>query len=92
MRAPLSFEALFSGIAFIRSKLVILGALSLDLFAVLLGGATVLLPVYARDILHTGPWGLGVLRAAPAVGALTGSIVLAHFPLRRRAGTTLFGA
>jgi MFS family permease len=91
MRAPLSFEALFSGIGFIKSKPVILGALSLDLFAVLLGGATALLPVYARDILHTGPWGLGVLRAAPAVGALTGSIVLAHFPLRQRAGTALFG-
>ncbi|MDR5830605.1 MFS transporter [Caballeronia sp. LP006] len=91
MRAPLSFEALFSGIAFIRKKPVILGALSLDLFAVLLGGATALLPVFARDILHTGPWGLGVLRAAPAVGALTGSIWLAHFPLRQRAGTALFG-
>ncbi|WP_208601530.1 MFS transporter [Caballeronia fortuita] len=91
MRAPLSFEALFSGIGFIRSKPVILGALSLDLFAVLLGGATALLPVYARDILHTGPWGLGVLRAAPAVGALAGSIWLAHFPLRQRAGTALFG-
>ncbi len=91
MRAPLSFEALFSGIAFIKSKLVILGALSFDLFAVLLGGATALLPVYARDILHTGPWGLGVLRAALAVGGLTGSIVLPHFPLRKRAGTALFG-
>ncbi|WP_244816118.1 MFS transporter [Caballeronia sp. Lep1P3] len=90
MRAPLSFGALFSGIAFIRSKPVILGALSLDLFAVLLGGATALLPVFARDILHTGPWALGILRAAPAVGALAGSIWLAHFPLRRRAGTALF--
>ncbi len=90
VRAPLSFEALFSGIGFIRSKPVILGALSLDLFAVLLGGATALLPVFARDILHTGPWGLGILRAAPAVGALAGSIWLAHFPLRRRAGTALF--
>lgn len=93
MRAPLSFEALFSGICFIRSKPVILGALSFDLFAVLLGGATALLPVYARDILilHTGPWRLGVLRAAPAVGALAGSIYLAHFPLRQRAGAALFG-
>lgn len=78
MRAPLSFEALFSGIGFIRSKPVILGALSLDLFAVLLGGATALLPVYARDILHTGSWGLGVLRAAPAVGALAGSIFISR--------------
>jgi MFS family permease len=91
MRTPLTFESLFSGIAFIRRKPVILGALSLDLFAVLLGGATALLPVFARDILHAGPWALGVLRAAPAVGALAGSIYLAHFPLRERAGTALFG-
>ncbi|SOE82349.1 Transmembrane secretion effector [Caballeronia arationis] len=91
MRAPLSFEALFSGIAFIRRKPVILGALSLDLFAVLLGGATALLPVFAHDILHTGPWALGVMRAAPAAGALAGSIWLAHFPLKQRAGTALFG-
>jgi MFS family permease len=91
MRTPLTFESLFSGIAFIRRKPVILGALSLDLFAVLLGGATALLPVFARDILHAGPWALGVLRAAPAVGALAGSIYLAHFPLRQRAGTALFG-
>jgi MFS family permease len=90
-RTPLTLESLFSGIAFIRRKPVILGALSLDLFAVLLGGATALLPVFARDILHAGPWALGVLRAAPAVGALAGSIYLAHFPLRRRAGTALFG-
>jgi MFS family permease len=90
-RTPLTFESLFSGIAFIRRKHVILGALSLDLFAVLLGGATALLPVFAHDILHAGPWALGVLRAAPAVGALTGSIYLAHFPLRQRAGTALFG-
>ncbi|WP_299715789.1 MFS transporter [Caballeronia sp.] len=90
-RTPLTFESLFSGIAFIRRKPVILGALSLDLFAVLLGGATALLPVFAHDILHAGPWALGVLRAAPAVGALTGSIYLAHFPLRQRAGTALFG-
>ncbi len=91
MRTPLTIESLFSGIAFIRSKPVILGALSLDLFAVLLGGATALLRVFARDILHAGPWALGVLRAAPAVGALAGSIYLAHFPLRRRAGAALFG-
>ncbi|MFT4435015.1 MFS transporter [Caballeronia sp. 15715] len=91
IRTPLTFESLFSGIAFIRRKPVILGALSLDLFAVLLGGATALLPVFAHDILHAGPWALGVLRAAPAVGALIGSIYLAHFPLRQRAGTALFG-
>ncbi|SAL48036.1 major facilitator transporter [Caballeronia telluris] len=91
MRAPLSFESLFSGIAFIRQKPVILGALSLDLFAVLLGGATALLPVFAHDILHAGPWALGVMRAAPAAGALAGAIWLAHFPLKQRAGTALFG-
>ena len=90
-RTPPTLESLFSGIAFIRRKPVILGALSLDLFAVLLGGATALLPVFAHDILHAGPWALGVLRAAPAVGALAGSIYLAHFPLRQRAGTALFG-
>lgn len=90
-RTPLTLESLFSGIAFIRRKPVILGALSLDLFAVLLGGATALLPVFARDILHAGPWALGVLRAAPAIGALAGSVYLAHFPLRQRAGTALFG-
>ena len=63
-------DSLLAGIRFIRSRPAILGAMSLDLFAVLLGGATALLPIYAKDILHTGPWGLGVLRAAPAIGAL----------------------
>jgi MFS family permease len=91
-REPLSLESLFAGIAFIRSRPAILGAISLDLFAVLLGGATALLPVYARDILGTGPWGLGLLRSAPAVGALTMSVVLAHHPLQRRVGRIMFGA
>ena len=68
MRAPLSFEALFSGIAFIRRKPVILGALSLDLFAVLLGGATALLPVFAHDILHTGPWDSACCARRPLSG------------------------
>jgi MFS family permease len=86
------FQSLFSGIAFIRSRPVVLGAISLDLFAVLLGGATALLPIYARDILHTGSWGLGVLRAAPAVGALMMSIVLARYPLERRVGKVMFRA
>jgi MFS family permease len=81
----------FSGIAFIRSQPVILGALSLDLFAVLFGGATALLPVFARDILHSGPIELGLLRSASAVGALAGTIWLAHFPLRRRPGAAMFG-
>jgi MFS family permease len=90
-RAPVTLESVFSGIAFIRSQPVILGALSLDLFAVLFGGATALLPVFARDILHAGPIALGLLRSASAVGALSGTIWLAHFPLRRRPGLAMFG-
>ncbi|WP_322048599.1 MFS transporter [Paraburkholderia sp. J67] len=90
-RAPVTLESVFSGIAFIRSQPVILGALSLDLFAVLFGGATALLPVFARDILHAGPLALGLLRSASAVGALSGTIWLAHFPLRRRPGLAMFG-
>lgn len=86
------FKSVFSGIAFIRNQPAVLGAISLDLFAVLLGGATALLPIYARDILHTGAWGLGILRSAPAVGALTMSILLARYPLGRKAGRTMFSA
>jgi MFS family permease len=89
---PLSVQSLFAGIAFIRRQRAILGAISLDLFAVLLGGATALLPIYARDLLHTGPWGLGFLRAAPAFGALSMSVILAHYPLRHRVGRTMFSA
>jgi len=89
-REPVSVRTLFAGIAFIRSQQEILGAISLDLFAVLLGGATALLPVYARDILFTGPWGLGLLRAAPALGALAMSVFLARNPLRSRVGRTMF--
>jgi MFS family permease len=84
--------SLFAGVAFVRSNPAILGTISLDLFAVLLGGATALLPIYARDILHTGPVGLGVLRAAPAVGALVMSIVLARHALSRRVGMRMFQA
>jgi len=91
-REPVSLQSLFAGIAFIRSRPAILGAISLDLFAVLLGGATALLPIYARDILGTGPWGLGLLRSAPAVGALSMSVVLAHYPLQHRVGRIMFGA
>ncbi|CAN7615817.1 MFS transporter [Trinickia sp. LjRoot230] len=90
-RAPVTLESVFSGIAFIRREPVILGALSLDLFAVLFGGATALLPIYARDILQTGPWGLGALRSAPAIGALAGTLWFAHFPLRKRPGIAMFG-
>ena len=82
----------FSGLSFIRHHRILLGVLSLDLFAVLLGGVTALLPIYARDILHTGPWGLGLLRAAPAVGALAMSLVLTRRPPERRVGRTMFGA
>jgi MFS family permease len=91
-RAPVSRESLLAGIHYIRENPVLLGAISLDLFAVLLGGATALLPIYAKDILHVGPTGLGMLRAAPAVGALTMSIYLARHPLRRRVGRTMFAA
>ena len=90
--SPPSLERLFAGIAFIRSKQAILGAISLDLFAVLLGGATALLPIYARDILMTGPWGLGLLRSAPAVGAAVVGLILARRPLERRAGPTMFAS
>ena len=91
-REPVSLRSLFAGIAFIRSRSAILGAISLDLFAVLLGGATALLPIYARDFLGTGPWGLGLLRSAPAIGALSMSVFLAHHPLQRRVGRIMFGA
>jgi MFS family permease len=89
-REPLSLETVFSGVAFIVSRRVLLGGMSLDLFAVLFGGATALLPVYAKDILGSGPVGLGLLRSAPAVGALATSVFLARYPLARRIGRTLF--
>lgn len=77
---------LFAGIRFVRSDRAIFGTISLDLFAVLLGGATALLPIYASDILHTGPWGLGMLRAAPAIGALAMTFVLARWTIRSGVG------
>ena len=82
--------SLFSGLRFIVHQRLLLGLLSLDLFAVLLGGTTALLPIYARDILGTGPWGLGLLRAAPACGALIMSVVLTRRPVGRQAGPVLF--
>jgi MFS family permease len=91
-KEPPTFAALFAGVKFVRSNPAILGTISLDLFAVLLGGATALLPIYARDILHTGPWGLGVLRGAPAVGALLMAAVLARHAIQRRAGMRMFQA
>jgi MFS family permease len=83
---------LLAGVAYVWEQKVLLGALSLDLFAVLLGGATALLPMFAKDILHTGPVGLGLLRGAPAVGALTMSLVLTRWPLQRQVGRRLLGA
>lgn len=82
----MSWSALLAGIHFIRSRPEILGAISLDLFAVLLGGATALLPIYARDILHVGPWGLGLLRSAPAIGALVMALFIARRGVARHAG------
>jgi len=89
---PVSLRSIFLGLEFIYRHPVILGTISLDLFAVLLGGATALLPIYAQDILHTGPWGLGLMRTAPAVGALIVSLVLAYYPLKNNIGLKLFGA
>jgi MFS family permease len=89
-KEPANLETLLAGIRFIRSKPDVLGSISLDLFAVLLGGATALLPVFAKDILLTGPWGLGLLRSAPAVGALLMSLWLARFPIERRTGPIMF--
>jgi MFS family permease len=91
-RTPATLKTVFAGIHFIRARPVILGAISLDLFAVLLGGATALLPIFARDILHTGPWGLGLLRAAPAIGALLMSFWLARHLIQRRVGIIMFAS
>ena len=88
----MSLDTLLAGVRFVFQRQVVLGAISLDLFAVLLGGATALLPMFAKDVLHVGPWGLGLLRAAPAVGALSLSIALTRWPIRRRAGHVLLGA
>ncbi|HSI59104.1 MAG TPA: MFS transporter [Ideonella sp.] len=87
-----NFETLTAGIRFIFQRKVVLGAISLDLFAVLLGGATALLPIFARDILHTGPEGLGVLRSAPAMGAVLVGVWLSRVPIERKAGRLLLSA
>jgi MFS family permease len=87
-----TWSSLLAGITFIRARPAIAGAISLDLFAVLFGGATALLPVYARDILAIGPQGLGVLRSAPAVGAVIVGLILSRHSLGRHAGRTMFGA
>ena len=89
---PASLRSMMAGAVFVWRSKLLLGAVSLDLFAVLLGGATALLPIFAKDILHTGPWGLGLLRAAPAVGALLMSLALTRWPPQRRVGRTLLAA
>src|SRR5687767_3826246 len=90
-RQPVSWQSLLSGITFVRSRPVVLGSISLDLFAVLFGGATALLPIYAGEILDVGPAGLGVMRAAPAVGAAVLAAALTVRPLRRHVGRWMFG-
>ncbi len=86
---PVSWARLIAGVHYVARHKVVLGAISLDLFAVLLGGATALLPMFAKDILHVGPLGLGLLRSAPAVGALVMSLALTRWPVRRRSGRKL---
>jgi MFS family permease len=95
-RAPVAegaagLDEVLAGVRLIRRTSVLLGAISLDLFAVLLGGAVALLPIFAKDILEVGPTGLGFLRASPAIGALVAAALIARFPIRRRAGPMLFG-
>jgi MFS family permease len=85
-REPINLTTVSAGLRYIWREKVVLGSISLDLFAVFLGGAVALLPVYAREILLTGPWGLGLLRAAPGVGAAAMAIFLAHRPFRRKVG------
>jgi MFS family permease len=90
VRASPSAESVLAGVRYILTRKELLGAMSLDLFAVLFGGATALLPVFARDILHTGPIGVGLLRSAQAVGALTSALILMRYPLKRRIGPRMF--
>jgi MFS family permease len=86
----ISLKVIMAGFQFVRRTPMLLGSFSLDLFVVLLGGAVALMPIFAHDILHQGPRGLGMLRAAPAIGALAMSLIMARFPLRRHAGRKLF--
>jgi len=89
-REPVSLRTLFAGIHFVATNPIVLGAMSLDMFAVIFGGATALLPIFARDIFHVDEWGFGIMRAMPAVGALTVSFLLAHLPIRRHLGRIMF--
>jgi MFS family permease len=90
-REPATWNTVLEGLRFVWSKPVVLGAISLDLFAVLFGGATALLPAYASDVLHAGPTALGLLRTAPGVGAALTSVALAFWPISRRVGRWMFG-
>jgi MFS family permease len=90
-KAPASWHSVLEGLRFVLSRPVVLGAMSLDLFAVLFGGATALLPALAADVLHVGPSGLGLLRTAPGAGAALCSVALAFFPITRRVGLWMFG-
>src|SRR6266853_2354658 len=88
-RERFTLKSVLAGLHYIRERKIVLGSISLDLFGVLLGGAVALLPVYAREILKTGPWGLGLLRSSPAIGAASMAILIAHRPLRNRVGATM---
>lgn len=88
-RAPFSMPTVLAGFRYLWTHKLVLGSISLDLFAVLLGGAVALLPVYAKEILQTGPWGLGLLRSAPGIGAGLMALLIAYQPIRRRAGATM---
>lgn len=90
-REPATLQTLLSGLRFVRSKPIVLGAISLDLFAVLFGGATALLPIFASDILHVGPSGLGLMRTAPGIGAALCAMALAVLPITRNVGPWMFG-
>jgi hypothetical protein len=89
-KRPITLESVFAGFSFIWNRRVLLGVMSLDLFVVLVGGITALLPIFAKDVLGTEAWGLGLLRSAPAVGALTASIVLARWSIEAKAGKIMF--
>jgi MFS family permease len=91
-REPISFRMLFAGFSYMRKNRIVLGVITLDLFAVVLGGVFALLPVFARDVFGAGPWGLGLLRASPGIGALAAAIMMAHRPLRRHVGRMMFAA
>ena len=92
VRSPIDLSAFFAGVSYIRRNPIVLGVISLDLFAVLLGGTTALLPIFADEVFHLGPEGLGLLRAAPAIGALAIMAALTTWPLTRRVGVIMFAS